>query len=137
MAQNTDFLPLALSTGAEIPLRPIVSGSGNKYHATLATRKDGSKWFSPKYGVNVEGAVVGGALPTWVKFQGKRFTLVMDVSPTTGKARAHTDKPVKVTVDGEEKQLSFRISDQGDGRFNIAASINGIGGGKKAAVSTL
>lgn len=123
---DTDMFKLDLSTGKSIPLRAIkAQKTGNTFWATLNKRGDGTRYYG-RYGVNVPGSLVGGALPTFVEFQGQRYTLEHDV---TDKSRGRAKGSFKVKVDGKEKQLSVRFTELEEGNFNINCSVNGVGGG--------
>lgn len=122
---DTDTFNLALSTGTSLPLRSIQSKADNTFWATLNKKANGERYYG-RYGVNVPKALIGEGLPTWVEFQGQRYTLVHDV---TDNSRARAKGTFKVKVEGKEKSLSVRFTELEDGNYNINCSVNGVGGG--------
>lgn len=125
-----------LNTNATIPFRAYGTKSGNVAHGVLATKADGSRYFS-KYGVPVEPKVIGGALPSSCEVLGTTFT--GDVG-TTDKGRKKVTFSGDVNVDGVVKAFRLTISAKvgDDGKvesYNVSGSINGkrgSGAGRKA-----
>jgi hypothetical protein len=124
---------ITLNTGKVIPLRPMAAKSGNTFYATLARKSNGERYYT-KYGVNVTSDVVGKTLPKTFTFDGKTFTVV---AAKNDRGNNKVTWNGEVTVDNEKKSLSFRITDLGEGMFNVNASLTGLRGRGRSALDEL
>lgn len=127
---DTTIVPVELSTGATIPLRPIKAKSGNTYHAVLKSDGRGGYKHPGKFGVKVAGPVVGGKLPESVVVNGER------IRGTYGESQGGNPKvsfSARIDVPGlGERMLRLTISSLKDGNFNVGGSLNRPGGSSGA-----
>jgi hypothetical protein len=134
MNLNKDIIAVELSTGASIPLRPILAKTGNVYHAVLKQKADETYYNPGKYGVKVDKSVVGGSLPKSAKLAG---TTVSAVPGVTQSGNRKVTFNASVTIEGESRNLRLSISALPNGDFNVSGVLNrpGGGAGSKAATS--
>lgn len=126
---SNTLIPVTLDKGPALPMRPYPTRHGNTAFAVLATRADGSRYYSPK-GVFVPRSAFPKALPASVEVLGQKVELTKDTN-TKGKDRVSGTATVTVPGHGQ-KQFRFRMTITDDARVNIDASIHGSGGASTA-----
>lgn len=134
MNLNDNVVPVELSTGTSLPLRPFQAKTGNIYHAILKRKNDGSLYNPGKYGVKVDSAVVGGKLPDHVTVSGTRVNATPGTT-TTGNRKVTFNAPVM--IEGQSRVLRLSISALPNGDFNVSGVLNRPGGQAGAAVTSL
>lgn len=133
---SSTVISVSLNTGGSINLRPYTTKFGNIAWGVLARKADGNFADKPtSYGLNVSETVIGGStLPTSATVLGVVVPLVASVKDVKDKKgtvigqRNEVKGSATVSVNGKDKAFELRIS-QPDGKFNVAGSIRGIGGG--------
>jgi hypothetical protein len=122
---NTTVVPVDLSTGASIPLRPTLAKNGNVYHAVLKGKANGSTFDPGKYGVKVDKTVVGGSLPKEATIAGKT---VSAVAGTTVSGNPKVSFRASVEIAGEKRIMRLSISALPNGDFNVSGALVRLGG---------
>lgn len=150
MALNTTQpFELVLSKDVTVPVRPTLAkkrdnGVQNTYWALLTPTQNGRK--DTGFGVPVS---FPGGLPsnvTLISQDGSKIVLPLTPAPAT-----YIDRDTKVekarknpavkhqavhTLMGVEKKVTVTVSDLGDGRKNVKASITGVSGGGGGSTKT-
>lgn len=132
---ESTLVPVELSTGATIPLRPIKAAkTNNVYHAVLKSDGRGGHKHPGKWGVKVDASVVGGSLPEKVTIAGVTIVGVKGTSQGGNPKMTYSER---ISVEGlGERQFKLTISELKDGVFNVGGSLNRPGGGGSQTVAT-
>lgn len=128
---NDTPVMVELSTGASLPLRPAVAKkTGNPYHTILKGNKPAGR-----YGVKVDPAVVGGALPTSIKAFGKTIAKKDGVTQS-GNTKVSFTETVETPAGPRILSISISMLDNGKA-YNVLGSLHrpGGAGGAKALAS--